>query len=223
MARKVRDWLRGKSRSPEFIPGVPPGWQKNWKYAQVGKGTILANTSTFSTPVFLHGKTPQVKIGADCLIHGHFALTRPEAKIQVGDRTQIGNSHILAAADISIGSDVIMAWGIVIMDSDNHSAEWEDRADDVELARKSFRETNGQSISELHNWSRVKTESVVIGDKCWIGFGAVILKGVRLGHRVVVGANSVVTRDVPSGSIVAGNPAKIIGKTQSSTAQDSSN
>jgi galactoside O-acetyltransferase len=164
-----------------------------------------------------------VKIGEDCLIHGHFALTRPEAKIQVGDRTQIGNAHILAASDIKIGSDVIMAWGIVIMDSDNHSVEWEDRVHDVALARKSFRETNGQSISELHNWSRVKIEPVVIGDKCWIGFGAVILKGVQLGHGVVVGANSVVTRDVPSGSIVAGNPARIVGKIQFATDQKSPN
>ena len=49
-----------------------------------------------------------------------------------------------------------------------------------------------------------------IGDHVNIGWGAVINPGVRLGNHVIVGANAVVTKDVPDGCIVAGNPAKII-------------
>ena len=49
-----------------------------------------------------------------------------------------------------------------------------------------------------------------IGDFCLIGVGATIVAGVRIGDEVVVGAGSVVTRDVPSRSIVAGNPARIV-------------
>ena len=51
---------------------------------------------------------------------------------------------------------------------------------------------------------------VIIGDNVWIGYRAMILKGVTIGDNSVVAANSVVTKDVPSNSIVAGNPAKII-------------
>lgn len=51
---------------------------------------------------------------------------------------------------------------------------------------------------------------ITIGNDCWIGGGTVILPGVTLGDRVVVGAGSVVTRDIPSDSIVAGNPARPI-------------
>ncbi len=49
-----------------------------------------------------------------------------------------------------------------------------------------------------------------IGDFCVIGIGAIIIGGVRIGDEVVVGAGAVVTRDVPSNTMVAGNPAKII-------------
>ncbi len=50
-----------------------------------------------------------------------------------------------------------------------------------------------------------------IGDYCWIGEGAVILKGVELGKGCIVGANAVVTQSYPNGSIIGGVPAKIIG------------
>jgi maltose O-acetyltransferase len=53
---------------------------------------------------------------------------------------------------------------------------------------------------------------VTIGDNAWIGFRAVVLPGVSIGEGAVVGAGSVVTRDVPSFSIVAGSPAQSIGE-----------
>jgi len=55
----------------------------------------------------------------------------------------------------------------------------------------------------------IKTETK-IGKKCFIGTNAVIMPGVTIGDSVIVGAGSIVTKDVPSGCIVAGNPAKII-------------
>ena len=51
---------------------------------------------------------------------------------------------------------------------------------------------------------------IVIGDDVWIGDGAIILAGVTVGDRSVIGAGSVVTRDVPSDVVVVGNPAKIV-------------
>src|SRR5205814_9956626 len=51
---------------------------------------------------------------------------------------------------------------------------------------------------------------VEIGDDVWIGSGAAILKGVSIGDRAVIGAHAVVTRDVPSDSVVAGNPARTV-------------
>ena len=56
------------------------------------------------------------------------------------------------------------------------------------------------------------TAPVEIGDDVFIGMNALILKGVCIGERAVVGAGSVVSRDIPAGAIVAGNPARVIGE-----------
>jgi maltose O-acetyltransferase len=53
-------------------------------------------------------------------------------------------------------------------------------------------------------------EPIVLGDDVWIGGGAIVLGGVTIGDRAVVGAGSVVTRDVPADAIVAGNPARVL-------------
>ena len=53
---------------------------------------------------------------------------------------------------------------------------------------------------------------VEIGDNVWVGTGAMVLPGVRIEDGAVIGAGSVVTRDVPARVVVAGNPAKVIGK-----------
>lgn len=58
-----------------------------------------------------------------------------------------------------------------------------------------------------------KIGKVTIHDSCTIGFGSLILPGVEIGEKSIVSACSVVTRSVPPGSVVAGNPARIIGKT----------
>lgn len=61
-----------------------------------------------------------------------------------------------------------------------------------------------------HDMCREFHANTVIGKRCFIGAQALIMPGVTIGDECVVGAGSVVTKDVPSGSIVAGNPAKII-------------
>jgi acetyltransferase-like isoleucine patch superfamily enzyme len=53
-------------------------------------------------------------------------------------------------------------------------------------------------------------QPVRIGDDAWVGFGAVILKGVEIGRGAVVAAGSVVASDVPEGTVVAGNPARVV-------------
>lgn len=53
-------------------------------------------------------------------------------------------------------------------------------------------------------------KEVTIGDNCWIGGNSVICPGVHIGNDVVIGAGSVVTRDIPDGSIAAGSPCRVI-------------
>ena len=61
-----------------------------------------------------------------------------------------------------------------------------------------------------HDFSRGLHADTHIGKRCFIGANAIIMCGVTLGDEVIVGAGSIVTKDMPSGSIVAGNPARVI-------------
>ena len=76
---------------------------------------------------------------------------------------------------------------------------------------------NGARILS-HDFCRGLYSKTIIGKRCFIGCDAIILPGVTLGDEVVVGSAAVVTKNVPSNSIVAGNPAKII-KTNIHTAR----
>lgn len=72
--------------------------------------------------------------------------------------------------------------------------------------------TNSKNFIENKDWSNVPMKPIVIEDKAWIGFDSTILKGVTIGEGSVVGAKSVVTRNVDPYTVVAGNPAKVVRK-----------
>lgn len=61
-----------------------------------------------------------------------------------------------------------------------------------------------------HDYTRALHQDTYIGRRCFIGANAIIMCGVHLGDEVIVGAGSIVTKDIPSNTIVAGNPARII-------------
>ncbi|WP_459440998.1 acyltransferase [Winogradskyella sp.] len=72
------------------------------------------------------------------------------------------------------------------------------------------------AIIFTHDFSRNFKANTYIGERCFIGANAIVMAGVRIGDEVIVGSGAIVTKDVPSNCIVAGNPAKII-KSQIST------
>ena len=69
---------------------------------------------------------------------------------------------------------------------------------------------NRISNQDFSKGKHIKRGNVKIGDNCWIGSGVFINKGNTIGDNVVVGANSVVTKDIPSFSVAGGNPARVI-------------
>ncbi len=148
-----------------------------------------------------------IKIGKDSIINGHFVIENSYGSIEIGDRTFIGGGLFISINAISIGNDVMFSWGCTVMDNDAHSLDWRSRKDDVLDWKKGIEEGK---IGRFKDWSKVISAPIRVCDKAWIGFNVIILKGVTIGEGAVVAAGSVVTKDVPSYTLVAGNPAKYI-------------
>ena len=109
--------------------------------------------------------------------------------ITIGDETTIEPySHIGAAAEVRIGRNVLMASRIYITDHDH-----------------------GYDDPNSHIGSQpLRIAPVWIGDFVWLGESVMVLKGVTIGHHAIIGAGSVVTRDIPPYAIAVGAPARVI-------------
>lgn len=109
------------------------------------------------------------------------------SNISAGDKVFFNfNCVVLDVMKVTIGSNVLVGPSVQIYTA-THPMDWKERATGVEFARP-----------------------ITIGSDVWIGGGAIICPGVTIGSRSVVGAGSVVTKDIPSDVFAAGNPCKVI-------------
>lgn len=177
---------------------------------KVAKNSIITNSSKFDFRQELIERI-YVTIGEKCYIECNFIFEKQSGKINIGDRCSIGGgTNLISINEIDIGDDVIISYGCTIYDHNSHSIYWNERKNDVLNIINDFQNEN--NFIKNKDWKNVKTEKVKICDKVWIGFDVVILKGVTIGEGAVIGARSVVTKDVPPYTVVAGNPATIIKK-----------
>ncbi len=104
------------------------------------------------------------------------------AIIEIGDNCGFSGTVIGAALHIKLGNNVRCGANTLITDSDWHT-------DDYRTG---------------------KDKEVIIEDNVWLGYGVKVLKGVHIGKNSLIGANSVVTKDIPANVIAAGSPAKVV-------------
>lgn len=127
--------------------------------------------------------------GRDVAVFGDFTVVDPK-NVTIGADCAINHDvFILGGCKIEIGDGVVLSARVMLIDAG--------------LDPTSFSEPSER---------RYENRPISIGRGAWIGAGAIILPGVTIGERSVVGAGSVVTHDVPALSVVAGNPARLIRK-----------
>ena len=127
------------------------------------------------------------KFGKKVAVFGDFTVI-DAGKVSIGENCAINHGVLLVGrSGIRIGNDVVLSARCMIIDAG--------------LDPSSFDSSGEREYVDA---------PIAIGDGAWIGAGAIILPGVTIGEHSIVGAGSVVTRDVPSWTIVAGNPARII-------------
>jgi len=115
---------------------------------------------------------------------------KPGAELIIGDNVGISGAVLYCTKKIVIEDFVYLGAGVMVYDTDFHPIDFSDR--------------------RMKDKSKIKSASVRICEDAWIGAQTIILKGVTIGPRAVVGAGSVVTRDIPADCIAAGVPAKFI-------------
>lgn len=191
-----RAWNRGL----QILAQYAGRWRLLRAGAQLGPGVRL-----LGAPIVERHADSRLEIGAGAVLCSSSRWTalgvnhpvvlrtlRPGATLRIGAGTGISGGSFCAALSVEIGARCLIGADVLVADTDFHSL-------------------NPQARRLPTRWESVGCAAVSIGDDVFIGSRAVILKGVRIGPGSVVGAGAVVTRDVPPGCIVAGNPARVLG------------
>ena len=150
---------------------------------------FLGKTYFFKTPDSI------IEIGAECKFYSSFisnkiginhncsiSTLQPNAFLKIGNSTGFSGVSIGCFDKIIIGNNVRVGANVLITDSDWH-------LDDPRIGN---------------------SKPIIINDNVWLGYGVVVLKGVTIGENTVIGANSVVTSDLPENVIAAGNPCRVL-------------
>ena len=151
-------------------------------YQHRGRHAIIHHSVRMDTPPYR-----KFWLGDYSVVESFACINNAVGDVIIGDHTRIG-LHNTIIGPVTIGSHVNLAQGITITALNHNFDDSEKRIDQ-------------QGIS---------TKEVVLEDDIWVGANAVILPGVTIGKHAVVAAGSIVTKDVPPHSLVAGVPAKVI-------------
>lgn len=154
-------------------------------FSKAGTGNVVKHNTEFWLT-----DNAYLEIGDNCTIQNYafFGLTKPDPKVIIGNNVVIGRHCMITNKNlIKIGNDVLIGAYVQIIDAGH-----------------------GFAKDTIIREQQAKIGEVIIGNDVWIGAGAKILMDVHIGDGAVIGANAVVTKDVPPFAIVGGVPAQII-------------
>lgn len=177
----------------------------DWRYIdlprniRVGQDCFFERRDSFGR--FRSEQNPGLVIGDRVGIYTWTTFNvEPSGSLEIGDDSILVGAIFMCAERIFIGKRVVVSYNVTIADSDFHPLNPELRKQDA-IANAPFGDRSMRPP--------IVSKPVLIGDDVWIGIGAMILKGVRVGDGARIGPGAVVTGDVPAGSTVMGNPARV--------------
>ncbi len=180
-------------------------WLNDLYVAFLNKRIKVGQNVVINGHIFLSG-TSKVTIGDNVYINSNersnpiggnvrcYFKTLRDGKIFIGDGCRLSNIAITSLSKVEIGSNVYLGGGGKIYDTDFHSLDYNER------------------IAGGGREASVKSAPIRICDGAFIGAHSIILKGVTIGEKAIIGAGSVVTKNIPACEIWAGNPARFIRK-----------
>lgn len=131
-------------------------------------------------------------------VKGSISVSK-DALLEVGDNVGMSSSSIICEKEIRIGNNVNVGACTLITDTDEHPIDYRMRRRDASMHYTSEQLKSGTRVSPI-----------VIEDDVWIGANVIILKGVTIGARSVIGAGSVVAKSIPADCVAVGNPCVVV-------------
>ncbi len=148
------------------------------------------------------GIKERIVLESHSIILGEIQTMQHGGSIKVGQHVFIGeHTRIWSSASIIIGNRVLISHNVNIHDNNSHALEKVLRHQEFKYVYETHKPYPHDNLSE---------KAIVIGDDVWIGFNVTIFKGVNIGNGAIIGANSIITKDVPSNAVVIGSEQKII-------------
>lgn len=177
----------------------------HWDYStlpgnvRIGRDCWFERKESFAR--FKSEQSPGLMIGDRVKVYTWTAFNiEPQGRIEIGNDSVLVGAIFMCAQSIKIGQRVIVSYHVTIADSDFHPKDPELRKQDA---------VANAPHGDKSQRPNIVTKPIVIEDNVWIGIGAIILKGVRIGRGAQIGPGAVVTADVPAGARVLGNPASL--------------
>lgn len=177
-----------------------------WDYAtapanvRIGQDCFIERKSSFRR--YRSTRMPGMVLGDRVRVYTWSEFNvEPGGLIEIGDDSTLVGAVFMCAEYIAIGRRVIVSYNVTLADSDFHPLEPEARKRDAIANRPD---------GDKSDRPELQSRPIRIGDDVWIGIGAILLKGITVGDGARIAAGAVVTRDVPPGACVDGNPAKTV-------------
>lgn len=127
-------------------------------------------------------------------VQGAFFTDSPDAQIVIGNNVGMSSTRMWIHDKLTIGDNVKIGGGVLLIDTDCHPLDF--------------------NVRRISN-EGTKSAPIAIEDDVWIGAQSIVLKGVTIGARSIIGAGSVVTKSIPADCVAAGNPCKVIKRINS--------